>query len=535
MTSWGINVERYIPRKLERIRLSGCELDCNFFNPDEATVLEGIEGVTQGKGITFQPYGLASVLNNHVTGGKYKGKIDGGFDIYKNFTPNFVGMISYNMDFAETDVDNPQINLTRFAISFPEKRMFFLKGSDIFSFASTDSFRPFFSRQIGLVSGRQIPITYAAKVYGKIGNTNLAALDVQTDGFGELSGRNFLAVRMSQNVLEESKIGWILTNGHPTGEKNTLAGADFTYQTSRFAGNRNFNASAWYVYNWNEQKQGHHQGYGFRINYPNDLLEINSSYSYYGDSLDPGLGFLPRNGIQNAYGRISFQPRPKKGLLGRFVRQFFFGIGGDYYWDITGNLETRSLSLTPLSLRTQLGDNIEFNINPNRDVLPYDFEISKGVILPAGPYDYTNCNIELHSAEYRSVTADLTWRFGGFYSGRYDDVEARVSLKHKGYATLTLSTNFVMGRLPQGHFDKNIYQIRLNLNMSPNLGLLNIIQYDEVSGRLVWSGRFHWRISPGNDIFIVYGKDWEKQWDPKSRFFPLEERCVMKITFSIRP
>ncbi len=58
---------------------------------------------------------------------------------------------------------------------------------------------------------------------------------------GSSAGRNFLAARMSQNILEESKIGWIFTNGSPTGEKNSLAGADFTYQTSHFAGNRNFN------------------------------------------------------------------------------------------------------------------------------------------------------------------------------------------------------------------------------------------------------------------------------------------------------
>ena len=535
LTVWGINVERYIPRKLETIRLSGTNRDNFFYNPVEAAALEGIQEVKQGKGFTFRPYGLASVLKDHAIGADYDAKLDGGFDIYKNFTPNLVGAFSYNTDFAETEVDDRQINLTRFPLYFPEKRMFFLEGSDIFSFGSSESFTPFFSRRIGLVNGRPAPITFGAKVYGKIGNTNLAVLDVRTDRFGELSRRNFFAARMSQNILEESKIGWIFTNGSPTGEKNSLAGTDFTYQTSRFAGARNFLASCWYAYNWNERKQGRHQGYGFRLDYPNDLWDIGASYAYYGDALDPGLGFIPRNGIQTAFGRVSFQPRPEKGFLGRFVRQFFFEFMGDYYWDLAGNLETRELFIAPLNLETQSGEHIESSINLNRDVLPYDFELSEGVILPAGPYDFTNFTIEFNTAGFRPVAGELEWRFGGFYSGHYDNVELGLSLKYKGYASLSLGANLVRGRLPQGNFNENVYQIKADLFLSPDLGLMNYIQYDNVSRELGWSMRLRWRISPGNEIFIVYNKNWEKRWDPASRFFPLEERGVLKVSFSIRP
>lgn len=535
LMAWGINVERYIPRKLETIRLSGTNRDNFFYNPVEAAALEGIQDVKQGKGLTFRPYGTASVLKDHVMGIGYDAKLDGGFDIYKNFTPNLVGAFSYNTDFAETEVDDRQINLTRFALRFPEKRMFFLEGSDIFSFASTESFTPFFSRRIGLINGRQAPIAFGAKVYGRIGDTNLAVLDVRTDSFGEFAGRNFFAARMSQNILEESKIGWIFTNGSPAGEKNSLAGADFTYQTSRFAGNRNFSASGWYAYNWNERKQGRHQGYGFRLDYPNDLWEIGTSYASYGDSLDPGLGFLPQNGIQTAYGQISFQPRPEKGLLGRLVRQFFFELSGDFYWDLAGRLETRKIFTAPINLHTESGEHIEFNIGPNRDVLPYDFEISKGVVLPAGPYNFTNYRFEFNSAGHRAAVIDLSWRFGGFYSGHYDDAELGLSLKHKGYATVSLNANFVRGKLPQGAFKENVYQIKADLFLSPDFGLMNYIQYDDVSRELGWSTRLRWRISSGNEIFIVYSKNWEKRWDPASRFFPLEERGVLKISFSIRP
>ena len=236
-------------------------------------------------------------------------KLDGGFDIYKNFTPNLVGAFSYNMDFAETEADERRINLTRFPMFFPEKRMFFLEGSETFSFSSSVSFQPFFSRKIGLYQGEQVPILFGGKVFGKIGRTNLAALDVQTEKYDGLPGRNFLALRVTQDIFSESKVGMIFTNGSPTGERNTLAGADFRYATSRFAGNKNLNLAAWTAYNWNEQQDGSHLGFGFRANYPNDLWDMQSTYAYYGEALDPGLGFMLRQGIQTAYLR-SMKPSP---------------------------------------------------------------------------------------------------------------------------------------------------------------------------------------------------------------------------------
>ncbi len=353
---WGINVERYIARKQETIRLSGTTRDSNFNNPMEAAQLDGIGGIKQGLGITFRPYGLASVQKTSANPESYDWNPDAGFDIYKSFTPNLVGVVSCNMDFAETEVDERRINLTRFPLFFPEKRMFFLEGSETFSFSSSISFIPFFSRRIGLYEGKQVPVIFGTKLYGKIGKTNLAFLDVQTGKFESLASTNLLAARMTQDIFSESKVGWIFTNGSPTGERNSLAGVDFNYSTSRFTGNKNLMLAAWMAYNWNEKKEGRHHGFGLRANYPNDLWNVESTYAYYGEALDPGLGYMMRQGIQTAYLRIGLEPRPSKGFLAKYVRQFFFEASGDYYWDLSGKLETRRLEASPFSLRTQSGE-----------------------------------------------------------------------------------------------------------------------------------------------------------------------------------
>jgi hypothetical protein len=539
LTAWGLNIERTIARKMEKIRLSGTTLDSNFYNPNEAAALEGIEDVKQGLGITFKPYGLASAARTNSVSSKYEGDVDGGFDLYKSITPNLVGVVSYNMDFAETEVDERRINLTRFPMFFPEKRMFFLEGSENFSFSSSISFTPFFSRTVGLYQGTQIPVLLGTKVYGKIGSTNLTVLDVQTRattvGGVDLPARNLLAARVTQNIFDQSKIGLIFTNGSPTGEKNSLAGFDFNFSSSKFLGDKNVMLATLAHYNWNENEEGRHHGFGFRANYPNDLWNVQSTYAYYGEALDPGLGYMMRRGIQTGFVRAAFQPRPKGGFLAGFVRQFYFDVSADYYWDLSGTLETSTLNASPLSFRTQSGESFSFSAVANHDVLPFDFEVSEGVLLPAGPYSFQSFRLNASSASHRPIVVDAGWNFGEFYSGRYDDVNLGLTLKFKGYATLAFDANLVRGRLPEGSFSQNVYQVKADIFLSPDLGFMNYIQFDDISNTLGWNARLRWQLSPGNEIYLVYNRNWERIWDPRSRFDPLADRGVVKISLSIRP
>lgn len=533
LTTWGLNVERTIARKQEIIRMSGTGRDSNFYNPMEAAGLAGIEGVKQGLGITARPYGLGSAQKDFDVG-THNEKLDGGLDIYKNFTPNLVGVVSTNMDFAETEVDDRRINLTRFPLFYPEKRMFFLEGSETFSFSSSVSFQPFVSRSIGLYQGEQVPVLFGTKLYGKVGQTNIAILDAQTGRFGDLGGQNLLAARMTQNIFAESKVGWIFTNGSPTGARNSLAGVDFQYSSSKFLGSKNIMLAAWGAYSWDDEP-GRHHGFGFRAGYPNDLWNIQSTYAWYGEGLDTGLGYMMRQAMQTGFLSVSYQPRPKGGFLAGVVRQFFFTASGDYYWDLSGNLETSRVNLIPLAFRTHSGEQFSFSVNPGREVLTEDFEIANGVVLGPGSYNFTNYTFSFASATHRLLTFQSTYTAGGFYSGHYDETTAGVTFKLKGYVNLTGNVDLVRGRLPQGNFNENVYQLKADFFLSPDLGLMNYIQFDDISNQLGWSARLHWQVSPGNEIYLVYNKDWERRWDPTSRFYPLDQRGVLKITLSIRP
>ncbi|MDW3228748.1 MAG: carbohydrate binding family 9 domain-containing protein [Acidobacteriota bacterium] len=534
LPAWGLNVERYIARKQETIRLSGISRDANFNNPMTAAELEGISDIKQGLGVTIRPYGLVTTQNERLGENKYIWDGQGGVDIYKNITPNLVAAFTYNTDFAETEVDERRINLTRFPLFFPEKRMFFLEGSDIFEFSSSVSFRPFFSRKIGLYQGQQVPINFGAKLYGKVGKFNLAMLDMETESFAELPKNNLFAGRLTYDFLSESKIGAIVTNGSPTGERNTLVGFDVNYASSQFAGNKNIWLAAWAAYNWND-KEGKHHGFGLRANYPNDLVNIETTYAYYGDALDPGLGFMMRPAIQTFYLQMSYNPRPAHGWLGKVIRQFFFQASGDFYWKLDGSLETSRLTFEPLSFRTESGERFNASLVVNRDVLPFDFEVAEGVVLLAGSYDFTNLRMSFNTASYRPLSFNLNYTVGQFYSGDYGDFSAGLTYHFRGNLDLSFNTNLVRGTLPEGKISENVYQLKLDFYFSPDLGFMNYVQYDSVSKMLGWSARFRWEVKPGNFIYLIYNSNWERRWDPTSRFYAAGDRGVFKITLSIRP
>ncbi|MCP5109013.1 MAG: hypothetical protein GY950_36860 [bacterium] len=444
-------------------------------------------------------------------------------------------------------MDDRKINLTRFSLYYPEKRSFFLEGSEIFSFEGggggyRPAFVPFFSRRIGLYDGEQVPINWGAKVYGKIGKTNVALLDVKTRAYNGFASENFFAGRIYQNIFAESKVGIIFTSGEPgTRETNTLFGIDFKYATSRFLKNKNFAVGGWWVTNKNKLPEGKHYGYGIKVEYPNDLLDVHLTYNYFGDSLEPGLGFLPRNGVQQFQSAFKFSPRPRKGFLGKMVRQMGVESFCWLFWDLNGNMESSRVSIAPMTaITTESGEKLEFFFITHREVLPEPFEVADNVMIPIGDYTYYRYQYLLRTASHRKVAVEVKYETGGFYSGSLSQLEVKADFSYRANIRLGLQGIFVRGDLPGGEFRETVYRGKVDFYVNPDLGFMTYLQYDSVSENIGANIRFKWRISPGNTIYFVYNKSWEKGFDPLAayntrHFYPLHDRGIFKIQLSYRP
>ncbi|MGE5360028.1 MAG: DUF5916 domain-containing protein, partial [Bacteroidales bacterium] len=306
--TWGLNVERMIKRRNETDRWASARRDVWIANLAEAGELEGLRGIQQGRGLDIRPY---------VSGGEESrdAVAQAGVDVFKNLTPNMNASVTVNTDFAETEVDARQINLTRFPLFFPEKRSFFLEGAGVFDVAATSESNvlPFFSRRVGLLAGREVPILVGAKVVGRQSDYNLAVLDVQTRDLpdNQNTGQNLLAARVSRNLFTQSWVGAIVTHGNPEGTgANTLVGADIRLATSTFRGNKNLSSSGFFLRTDDQASNTRDYAFGGNVDYPNDLWDVSFGWRQIGDNFKPALGFVPRTGVRLITPGAAFMPRP---------------------------------------------------------------------------------------------------------------------------------------------------------------------------------------------------------------------------------
>jgi hypothetical protein len=523
---WGLNVERHIKRRNENERWASARLEVWLSNLAEAGRLEGLSDIRQGHGLDLRPYLSGGDKNSD-------GQFTGGLDVFKSLTPSLNASLTVNTDFAETEVDARQVNLTRFPLFFPEKRAFFLEGAGVFDvagLAGNQDLLPFFSRRIGLVGDTDVPISFGTKVVGRQGDYNIGVLDVQTRDTDEnpLAGQNLFAARVSRNLFRQSSVGAIVTHGNPDGAgNNTLIGVDSHFATSTFHGDRNVSADV-FVQRTDDAVTGADYAGGFLLTYPNDRWDLSLDWKQIGDDFAPALGFVPRAGIRKADARIAFQPRP-----GRWgIRQFFFEFEPTYITNLRNRVENWRIFTAPFNVRTESGEHLEWNFIPEFEHLDVPFEISPGVILPPGSYRWHRYRVEVNTATKRRWVVDGAWRYGGFYNGTRRQLNLGLTLKPTTHIAVSLQAERNDVRLTQGRFYTQILSGRGDYNFSPNVSWQNLVQYDTESRLLGVQSRFRWILKPGNDIFLVLNRGWFH--DLRGRYLPSFDRAMVKIQYTVR-
>jgi len=556
LASWGLNLERYIPRERMALRWSSPTLDSFLYDLSRTGTLDGVGSLQQGKGIEFSPYGIAKSKELYGESPRTYQATAGG-EITWKATPQLVTVFTANTDFAETEVDTRQINLTRFPLFFPEKRAFFLEGSNQYDFGlglggESPQFIPFFSRNIGLLDGAQIPINAGVKLNGRVGKWNLALLDVQTretavpqQVVSDLSlpspivpSTNLLAGRISYDFNENLRVGAIFTHGDPAAlRSNTLVGLDAIWRTSKLFGNKNFLVGGWTATTQGDVGPGSKMGWGFKVDYPNDLLDCNTSVNQYGDALDPLLGFLPRPGQRRTAVGCNWQPRPSKESPLGFIRQEFFENQYTRYTDTRGIVETWDYFMAPINLRFETGDRFEFNWNPHHETLLVPFEVANGVFVQPGSYDFTRWRLEAQTSEHRPLQFGTTTWFGTFYNGHLTQWENYLRWTTlRGKLQLDFDTENDFAHLPNANFVQRLWSVRAAYAWNPNLVLSSFIQYDTESENIGTNTRLRWTIKPGNDLFLVWNRGWQRiLTSPNVSIIPQSDLIAIKLRWTFRP
>jgi hypothetical protein len=535
---WGLNVQRTIKRKQETIRWRAPRQNIRLTQVSEAGPIGGLANIRQGHGLDVRPYVSGGVRS--AGDGPHSGDADAGLDVVKNLSPRLSAVLTVNTDFAETEVDARQVNLTRFSLFFPEKRAFFLQNAGIFQAAgqgqrpdqgSGADLLPFFSRKIGLdVRGEPLPVLGGGKLAGRAGAWNIGLLDIHTRDFGPVEGRNFAVARLSRNVGSQSLIGVIATHGSNAGAARPLVGVDGRWSRSDFLGDKNLVVEgALFQAFMDEALPGPGDAWSAvgRIDYANDPLGINVSLKRIGERFDPGLGFVPRRGIVKGNYNIDYYQRPRK-----------WGIRHQHWELLTttvhhpdGRLLNWRIFTAPLNVRTESGEHIEWNYMPEYEYLDAPFEIFPGVVVPPGGYTMHRYRAEVNSATKRRLVGDVSVRYGEFYGGRR--TESALSLRYKPSphfaAQLSLSRNDV--KLPQGSFKTNLWQARIDTAFTPDLTWTTFVQYDDVSRVGGVNSRFRWTPKQGSDVFLVVNLGRLRE---DGRWLPAYDRVTTKAQYTFR-
>ncbi len=532
--AWGINFQRTVRRKQEESFWNGWGRNMTLQRMANAGLLEGISNITQGIGLNAQPYVIGRFLESPATGvpPTFKGSLGG--DLIYTITPQLKGNFTINTDFAETEVDQRQVNLTQFPLFFPERRTFFLEGSNFLAFSREPDniVTPYFSRSIGLnPDGTTQRIDYGAKVTGQVGLYDLGFLHVQTANSALKAGENITVMRGRRRFFRQSYAGLLFTRRNDrsgVGDDRYTAGADFSLATSRFRGNQNLELSGFYLKNTNLEHTAGSGAYGVRLDYPNDRYSGRVAYREIQGNYNPSVGFLQRRDIRNYNNLIQFAPRPRNN---RLVRRYVYYVNTDVYTDLNNVMRTRTIDFDAFHVEFQSGDIIQFHVVPTFERPATDFKPSAGIVLSKDVgYNFTRGYVQFQSANRRMFAVTALYYTGGFYSGTRTQAALTVNTRPRPGILLTTDWEWNGVDLKEGHFSTSLYRLTANTQVNPFISFANIVQYDNVSRVVGWQSRFRWIVRPGNDIYVVYSHNWLS--DPVMGLTTLSRNAASKVVYT---
>jgi hypothetical protein len=528
---WGVNFKRFIRRKNEEYLWTAYRRVFGFRKVSEAGKLVGITDIDSGRLFILKPYALGGVKK--LSGSDYQALHTGGLDIKYGLRSNLVANLTGNTDFADSDVDQEQFNLTPFKLFFPEKRQFFLENAGVFDFSLGDQDRLFFSRQIGIdpVTGQEVPINGGAKVTGTLGSYELGVMDVDTRSNGPNPYGNYAVARVKRSLWGGSYVGVMgidKRSGNVMDRFNQTGGVD-----TRLLLSKDVIVKAHAARTHSPRLSGGDTDVGASITYIANWVEAIFARRKIGLNFNPEVGFIERVDSDYTFSDVTFKSRPKlRGIRELQYEGFLFhapdthGAVSTQEWQVTFRAEFNNGGYT---------DNDLWDVITQRITTP--FNIYKNIVVPVGVYHFARHQITFGSGQDRRFTFSLFDRFGTYYGGHLNEARVRASYHPSPQMSFAIVETWNRFRLPQGNFSVDVASVQANYSFSRFLTLSSLIQVDTANTQAVSANvRLRYNYRPDSDIFVIYNAG--------TRFASLaaanpqqirESRFVVKFTYSFSP
>ena len=520
--SWGFNIQRIMRKRNEWVQWSPAPRPFRIFEASIAGTLTGIEGVRQGGNLKVKPF---LVANRQESGTPIPGQkgFDGGIDVKYGITSGLTLDLTVNTDFSQVEVDQQQVNLSRFGLFFPEKREFFLENLGVFDvcgnaggggrgggggggggggrggggrYGAERDIVPFFSRRIGLSDdGQPLSMRGGARVTGKLAGLDVGFLGMNVGGEADAPDNNWMVGRLRRDVLANSQAGGFFFY-------RKASGADDWNRTVGIDGNFNFfqqrlNVSGAVMRAETPTTTGNNFATTVQATYRDHIFNASSAFVSIDDDFHNDFGFTPRLGIRKFVNNLGFTPRFSGLILEDNPRLVFRQT-----LDSSNRLVT-SFNALGNSVAFKDGANFTMFRNWLFERLDEPFEI-QGQTVPVGEYHFNEWNFRFSSSRARRVNVSAGFRVGGFFNGDKKEISGGLGLNlNAGFqASADWGRNIV--DFADGSFTTDLLGVRVSAAFSPKMFLEAFVQYNTAAETISSNVRYRFIHHALSDFFIVY-------------------------------
>jgi hypothetical protein len=501
--TWGLNIFRLLRRRNEESFWAPITRAFELTQVSLAGTLTGL-AAEGNRNLKLLPYVVGGFSQDfRASDDRSKLERDAGLDLKYGLTPSLTLDATLNTDFAQVEVDDEQVNLTRFDLFFPEKRPFFLENAGFFEFGTPREVELFFSRRIGIDENRNpVPIDAGARVSGKAGPYQIGFLEMQTrNADGRAPANNYAVARLNRELPNRSSIGVIALNRQSMSkfegdnEYNRAYGVDANIGLGKY-GN-------WFNYLARTKTPGktssQHAGASYFV-FDDATNQVEATYREVGRNFNPEVGFVNRVGYRHDfYGyRRRFFPSSK------LIRSFEPHFGVRTWRTIETNDKESDYQHFHFDTRWQNGGRMGVAFNRNFERLDKPFEVHPGVFIQPGSFRFNDVRADFNSDPTRTLFWTSEIATGEFYNGRLTSLNLGGGVRKGPNLTWTgtYSRNFV--RLPGGDFNTDLVGLRWNWSFTPRSYLQTFSQYNSVARQLGHNIRLAFLSSSNTGLFVVF-------------------------------
>jgi hypothetical protein len=507
---WGLNILRRVRRKNEDTYWAPVDRRDPVHRMSKAGTLTGLSDLRSGRNLTVKPFTLASAV-----GGSELEELDAdgveadaGGDIKWGVTPGLTLDGTVRTDFSQVEVDQEQVNLTRFPLFFPERRDFFVENSGSFVLgdvaernyrtgSSLREFTLFHSRRIGLADGRPIPIVAGGRLTGRLGGFEVGLLNIQTESEHGLPAENVGVARLRSN-FGGSDVGVMFINREATGALddggyNRSAGADANFRLFDY-----MIVNSYVALTDEPGITGNRWSGRVAVGWRDRTWDASAFYKHVGDGFNPGVGFVRRTGVRHGYATVGAHTRPPV----RFLQEV--NPYGEFHHvtNLDGEVVTRRGAV---AVSTQFRDGSRFDVEfQNRFERLFALDSIGGVPLLPGDYTTNDASVSYSSSLARPLSGSLTVAGGGFWDGTSYSVSATGNWRVHYRLMFDVSASHNDVNLAGGNFIADVFGWRTRFAYSTDVFASAFVQYNTQSEQLITNVRLNWTYAPLSDVFVVF-------------------------------